>query len=160
MFQMLFICPPNPQFAFCPVFSLGNRATGTKSKTFCTSWFWLGSVNGEPRQGLEGGKRWMALSGQVICILQAILKAAFSTGFSVSRFWSLLFLSFPSGPGAVTAPMSHTLSLCFPNTFAPFKNSSWDLPGGPVVKTPSSHVRGPRFNTWSGSWIAHAATKN
>ena len=54
---------------------------------------------------------------------------------------------------------SYTISFCFPNTFAPFKNSPWDLPGGPVVKTPSSHVRGPRFNTWSRSWIPHAATK-
>ena len=26
-----------------------------------------------------------------------------------------------------------------------------DLPGGPVVKTPSYQIRGPRFNPWSGS---------
>ena len=27
----------------------------------------------------------------------------------------------------------------------------WDLPGGPVVKTPCFHCRGPGFDPWSGN---------
>ena len=34
-----------------------------------------------------------------------------------------------------------------------------DFPGGPVAKTPCSQCRGPRFNTSSGNWILHTATK-
>ena len=33
-----------------------------------------------------------------------------------------------------------------------FKSPSWEFPGGPVVRTPPSHCRGPRFNPWSGNW--------
>ena len=35
----------------------------------------------------------------------------------------------------------------------------WDRPGGPVIQTPCSHCRGPRFDPWAGSSIPHAATK-
>ena len=35
-----------------------------------------------------------------------------------------------------------------------------DFPGGPVVKTPCSQCRGPRFDPWSGNWILHVATKS
>ena len=37
--------------------------------------------------------------------------------------------------------------------------SSWDAPGGPVVKPLSSQRRGPRFNPWSGNEIPHTTTK-
>ena len=29
--------------------------------------------------------------------------------------------------------------------------SSWDLPGGPVAKTPCSQCRSPEFDSWSGN---------
>ena len=32
-----------------------------------------------------------------------------------------------------------------------FKFDNWDLPGGPVAKTPCSQYKGPRFNLWSGN---------
>ena len=28
---------------------------------------------------------------------------------------------------------------------------TWDFPGGPVVKTPCSQCRGPRFHPWLGN---------
>ena len=40
------------------------------------------------------------------------------------------------------------------------KKNRKDFPGGPVAKTPCSQYRGPRFNSWSGNWIPHAATKS
>ena len=33
-------------------------------------------------------------------------------------------------------------------------------PGGPVVQTPSSLCREPRFNPWSGNWIPHTTTES
>ena len=38
--------------------------------------------------------------------------------------------------------------------------STLDFPGGLVAKTPSSQYTGPRFDSWSGNWISHAATKS
>ena len=35
-----------------------------------------------------------------------------------------------------------------------------DFLGGPVTKTLPSQCRGPGFNSWSGNWISHAATKD
>ena len=35
-----------------------------------------------------------------------------------------------------------------------------DFPGGPLVKTLSSHCRGPRCDPWSGNQIAHVTAKN
>ena len=29
---------------------------------------------------------------------------------------------------------------------------SWEFPGGPAVRTPSSHCRGPGFDPWLGNW--------
>ena len=40
------------------------------------------------------------------------------------------------------------------------KENSWDFAGGPVAETPSSLCRGPRFDAWSGNWVAHAAIKS
>ena len=37
---------------------------------------------------------------------------------------------------------------------------TWDFPGGPLAKTLSSQLRGPRFNTWSENEILHATTKS
>ena len=39
------------------------------------------------------------------------------------------------------------------------KEKSQDFPGGPVVKTPHSQCRGPRFNSWSGNYVLNASTK-
>ena len=36
----------------------------------------------------------------------------------------------------------------------------WDLPGGPVAKTPGTQCRGPGFDPWSGNSIPYAATKS
>ena len=38
-------------------------------------------------------------------------------------------------------------------------STSWDFPGGPVAKTPSSQCGGPGFNPWSGNYIPHATTR-
>ena len=35
----------------------------------------------------------------------------------------------------------------------------WDFPGGPVAKTQGYQWRGTRFNSWSGNYIPHVATK-
>ena len=35
--------------------------------------------------------------------------------------------------------------------FRPVKILARDFPGGPVVKTPHSHFRGPGFDPWSGN---------
>ena len=32
-----------------------------------------------------------------------------------------------------------------------FSKYLWEFPGRPVVRTPCSHCRGPRFNPWSGN---------
>ena len=45
-------------------------------------------------------------------------------------------------------------------SFRSFKESNpWNFSGGPVAKTLLSQCRGPRFDTWSGNQIPHAATK-
>ena len=31
------------------------------------------------------------------------------------------------------------------------EHPTWHLSGGPVVKTPSSHCRGPKLDLWSGN---------
>ena len=31
------------------------------------------------------------------------------------------------------------------------KKSGWEFPGGPVVRTPCFHCRGPGFDPWSGN---------
>ena len=31
------------------------------------------------------------------------------------------------------------------------KLKDWDFPGGPVVRTPSFHYKGPGFDAWLGS---------
>ena len=40
-----------------------------------------------------------------------------------------------------------------------FKTKSWDMPGGPVAKTPFSQCRGLGFDPWSWKWIPHATVK-
>ena len=39
------------------------------------------------------------------------------------------------------------------------ENNSRDFPAGSVTKTPHSQCRGPRFDSWSGNLILHAAAK-
>ena len=34
---------------------------------------------------------------------------------------------------------------------------NWEFPGGPVVRTPRLHCRGPGFNPWLGTKIPQAA---
>ena len=68
----------------------------------------------------------------------------------------------------------HQVNTCFPNApitsrINPMSLAYWShfikgwaergLPGGPVAKTPSSKLRGPRFDAWLGKKILHVPTK-
>ena len=54
-------------------------------------------------------------------------------------------------------PYSHLISNSTPskpNSLSFFKNTNnRDFPGGPVVRTPCFHCRGPRFDLWLGIWL-------
>lgn len=52
---------------------------------------------------------------------------------------------------------THTLHK---HTYTHVEQIMRDFLEGPVVKTPHSQYRGPRFNSWSGNKILHATTKN
>ena len=36
----------------------------------------------------------------------------------------------------------------------------WEIPGGPVIRAPSFHCQGPRFDPWSGELRSHKPRGN
>lgn len=91
MSQMPSICPPNPYSAFCPALHPGKPTCGDQIKDPLASWLLIGFSHGgaltEP--GGREGPQTARLS-----LLQAILKAAFSTGLFLGsgKFHFLSFL--------------------------------------------------------------------
>ena len=76
---------------------------------------------------------------------------------------SLLIEVAASWPGATLSSWrlpDASLQPSTSHTTLPSQNQPWgDFSGGPVVKTLGCQCRGPRFDSWSGNWIPHAAMK-